>query len=327
MKKIKYGCFCLLCLCLGVLKSTAQKNDAGAASFLLISPESRVAGMGNAGTAPSLNGGSIFRNASAVSFSDYKGSFSVNYTPWMRELVSGKSLNSASGFYKLNDKHAIAAGFRYFMDSKVYLYDENGSSTGTFKPKEWAVDLAYSYLFTEKLSASLTVRYISSDMGTADGADVGNAVAFDLGLSYLMPLRAVDGGNWSLGLQLYNIGTKISYLEKEYDIPGQIKAGCGLYLPFSADHELSAALDFAYRIIPGNSSHLDAGIGVEYTFLGHGILRGGYHFGNKDYGNESYGTLGAGVKYSLFFLNAAYWLTPSDSSLKNTFSLSLGVNF
>src|SRR6267143_408043 len=58
-----------------------------AVPFLMIAPDSRAGGMGDAGVASSPDANSIHWNPSKLAFTDKKFGLSMSYTPWLRALV------------------------------------------------------------------------------------------------------------------------------------------------------------------------------------------------------------------------------------------------
>ncbi len=325
MKKL-YIIFIILSILSSVAR--AQKNtnsESEAAPFLGITPDARSTGMGGVGTALTPDAFSFYHNAAATLFSKEKGAVAFSYTPWMRDLVSGSTLNSVGGFYKIGSKQSIVAGFRNFSHPDMNISDENGNIIEKFTPKEWAIDLGYSRLLTDNLSMALTLHYIHSDMGSYNGADAAGAVAFDLDVYYRHKTSLVDSASWSVGLQVANIGSKIKYSNTKYDLPGKISLGGALNLPFSKNHVLNCALDFGYQMIPSGSANFYAGIGAEYICMKYAVLRAGYHLGDKDKGYDNYGSVGCGMRFHHITGDFSYLLTGTDSPLKNSYQLTVGV--
>lgn len=327
MKKL-YIPFIILSI-LGFAASAQTKNnsDSEAASFLGIAPDARSAGMGGVGVALSPDAFSFYHNAAATLFSREKGAVAFSYAPWMRDLVSGSALYSVGGFYKIGSKQSVVAGFRNFTHPDMNFSDENGNIIEKFTPKERAIDLGYSRLLTNHLGMALTLHYVHSDMGSYNGADAAGAVAFDFSVYYKHTTNLVDSATWSVGLQVTNIGSKIKYSDTKYDLPGKISLGGALNLPFNKNHILNCALDFGYQMIPSGSSNFYAGIGAEYTCMKYGVLRAGYHLGDKDKGYDSYGSIGCGVRYYHISGDFSYLLAGSDCPLKNSYQLTIGVDF
>lgn len=302
------------------------KSQAEAAGFLNIIPDARSAAMGGTGVSAATEAATLYHNGALAVFNTEKAGISYSYTPWMKDLISGSALHAVSAWYRIGNKQSILAGFRSFSHPESALTDENGNIFTHFTPSEWSLDLGYSRLILENFSLSLTLHYIHSDMGSYNGADAGNAIAFDLGASYRHNTSWLEGAYWTAGLQLRNIGSKIKYLNEKYNLPGKINAGGSLYLPFSENHQLTCALDLNYQFAPSHSDVFGAGLGVEYTTLRYLAVRGGYHSGNKDKGVYGYGSVGCGLHFHHIRGDFAYWITESDSPLKNTFHLSVGID-
>lgn len=327
MKKL-YITYVILIICGFTANAQGNANsNSEAASFLGITPDARSAAMGGAGTALTPDAFSLYHNAAATLFSKEKGAIAYSYTPWMRNLVDGSTLNSVGGFYKIDRKQGVVAGFRGFSHPGMEISDENGNIVGGFTPKEWALDLGYSRLLTDNLSMALTLHYIHSDMGSYGGAAAASAVAFDISVYYEHKTSLVDSATWSVGLQATNIGSKIKYADTKYDLPGKISVGGALNLPFSKNHVLNCALDFGYQMMPSGSANFQAGIGTEYICMKHAVVRAGYHIGDKNKGYDSYGSVGCGVRYYHISGDFSYLFAGADSPLKNSYQLTVGVDF
>ncbi|HEY0174771.1 MAG TPA: PorV/PorQ family protein, partial [Pedobacter sp.] len=94
-----------------------------AVPFLLITPDARTGGMGEAGVAvaPDANSGSI--NPSKMAFLEQRSGFSVSYSPWLRNIAQDINLGYLSGFYKIDDDNTVAGSLRYFSLGKIQLTD------------------------------------------------------------------------------------------------------------------------------------------------------------------------------------------------------------
>ncbi|MCC8172876.1 MAG: PorV/PorQ family protein [Odoribacter sp.] len=297
--------------------------NSGSALFLDITPDARSAGMGGTGVALPSETYSFYHNVASSMFSKDRGGLAYSYTPWMREVISGRILHSVGGFYKINNKQSIVAGFRHFSYDKIELSDEYGSLMEYLQPGEWSLDLGYSTLIIPDLSISLTGRYIHSDIGFEDD----NAFAFDLGLFYQREMKSMANSFWSLGFQLANIGSKIKYGDIKNDLPGKLKLGGAVGLEFSEKHMLNGTLDLSYRLMPSDVTGIEFGMGAEYIFMQYGILRGGYHIADKDKSYGNYGTLGVGVNFHHLNADFSYLFADSDSAIRNTFRFTIGIGF
>ena len=102
--------------------------------------------------------------------------------------------------------------------------------------------------------------------------------------------------------------------------------GGAIDLPFSMENRLQVALDFNY-LLPSEIRQLQAGIGAEYNFLKYGVVRAGYHFGDKDKGVGNYGTLGCGINFWPIRADFSYALADKDCFMHRTWQLGIGIVF
>src|SRR5690606_29721350 len=70
------------------------------ASFLLLSPDARNAGVGEAGTGLDADANALFTNAAKLAFAGHMG-ISLSYTPWMRQLVEDEHLSYLSAYRRM----------------------------------------------------------------------------------------------------------------------------------------------------------------------------------------------------------------------------------
>src|ERR1700753_936040 len=77
-----------------------------AVPFLLITPDSRSGGMGEAGVAISPDVNVNFWNPSKLAFLEGDNDFSASYSPWLRNLVPDVSLSYVSYAHKLDDRNS-----------------------------------------------------------------------------------------------------------------------------------------------------------------------------------------------------------------------------
>ncbi|MBK8516893.1 MAG: type IX secretion system outer membrane channel protein PorV [Saprospiraceae bacterium] len=231
-----------------------------AVPFLRITPDARSGAMGDVGVALSPNSNSLHFNASNLVFSEEQSGFSFTYTPWLRNLnLDDIFLLYVSGFYKLDENQAVGGGIRFFSLGDIDFTDANGGSLGTGRPREGEFTLAYARKLGDKLSASLSGKYIFSNLASGlqvNGVDINTATSFaaDFGLNYRSK-TTLGGykGEWSYGLAITNIGSKVTYttdnLVKDF-IPANMGLGTALKLDFDGFNSLTFALDFNKLLVP-----------------------------------------------------------------------------
>lgn len=225
--------------------------------LLLIAPDSRGGAMGDVGAASRPDANSIHWNAAKLSFMEKQAGISFTYTPWLREIVSDIKLMYLSGYYRLDERNTLGASLTYFSLGSIDFFDEGGLQTGTYKPNEFAFDVAYSMKLSENLSMSLTGRYIRSDL--TQGQNVGttsthaaNAGAADLGLYYQNKIDLEMPSEYAFGVQISNLGSKISYsdnMESSF-LPANLRIGGRYSMDFDQFNNLSVMADFNKLLVP-----------------------------------------------------------------------------
>lgn len=182
---------------------------------LAVAPDARGGSMGDIGAATEPDENSQYWNPAKYAFAYSRGGFSINYTPWLRKLVSGINLAYMSGYWKFgyDDQQAISASMRYFSLGEVEAYNSAGSLSQVINPFEMAIDLGYSRKLSENFSMGVVMRYIHSDMTWDDGDnEAANAWAADIAAYYTAyPQIGYNECQWAWGLNLSNIGSKVSY--------------------------------------------------------------------------------------------------------------------
>lgn len=228
--------------------------------FLTIAPDSRSGAMGDAGVATSPDLNSQFWNASKYVFMEEKAGVSLSYTPWLKNLgVNDLNLLYLSGYYKFGDRQTISGGLRYFNLGTIQYTTSGGEPAGTGKPNEFAIDVGYSRLFGENLSAGILFRYIRSDIAGGPGTlnnipyNPGNSFAADLSLFYQKPMQVSDkDAEIAIGLNISNIGTKMAYSgtdEKEF-IPTNMRFGGRFSINIDEYNSLGITLDLNKLMVP-----------------------------------------------------------------------------
>lgn len=225
--------------------------------LLLIAPDSRAGAMGDVGAASRPDANSIHWNAAKLSFMEKQAGLTFTYSPWLREIVSDIKLMYLSGYYRLDERNTLGASLTYFSLGSIDFFSEDGQATGTYKPNEFAFDVAYSMKLSENLSMSLTGRYIRSDL--TQGQNVGttsthaaNAGAADLGLYYQNKIDLEMPSQYAFGIQISNLGSKISYsdnMESSF-LPANLRIGGRYSMDFDQFNNLSVMADFNKLLVP-----------------------------------------------------------------------------
>ncbi len=226
---------------------------------LTITPDSRAGGMGDVGAATTPDINSQYWNPAKYAFMESPVGVSLSYTPWLRRLVNDINLGYLAGYWKFDELQSISASFRYFSLGEIKLIgDTPGADYGIAHPNELALDIAYSRLLSEKLSAAVAFRYIRSDLnngitGFGDPLYPGNAVAADVAAYYRTPIEMTNAdGTLAFGLNISNIGSKISYDQNltSLFIPTTMRLGGSFEYPMDDYNKISFNADVSKLLAP-----------------------------------------------------------------------------
>ncbi len=242
-----------------------------AVPFLLIVPESRGSAMGDAGVATKPDANSIHFNAAKMVFNEKKFGASVSYSPWLSKLVNDINLAYISGFYKLNDRQAIAGSIRYFDLGSITFTDNQGNNQGDFNPKEFAIDLSYSQKLSDNLSLAITPRFIRSDLASAapdaNGTGpikAGVSVAADVSLFHTQDFEINNkDARFAYGVNISNIGNKLTYTTQERAsfIPTNLRIGAAQTIAIDDYNEITLTLDINKLLVPTQPFYIDDSTG------------------------------------------------------------------
>jgi hypothetical protein len=265
MKKINLILIVVLLIGIGIQQVNAQKTSTTGANtittgvpFLTIAPDSRAGAMGDAGVATSPDASSQHWNPAKYAFVENDMGIALSYTPWLRNLVSDINLAYLVGFKRLDEKQVMSASLRYFTLGDITFMSEYGDPTGQQSPNEFAVDLGYTLLLSEKFSGAVAIRYIRSDLtggqlvnGTETHA--GNSFASDIAFYYQNQIRVNRKmSTLAAGINISNIGAKISYTDgatKDF-IPTNMKLGLSYKTEMDKYNTITFAFDANKLLVP-----------------------------------------------------------------------------
>jgi hypothetical protein len=330
-----------------------------AVPFLIIGPDSRSGGMGDVGVASTPDANSMHWNPAKYAFVEDDMGFAINYVPWLRSLVPDISLSYLSGYLKRNDKETIGISLRYFSLGDITFTDINSNVIGQYKPNELAISTAYARKLSDHYSLAIAVRYIHSDLTGGQtltgglGTHAGQSIAADVSSYFQKEVRiAKKDFDWAMGINISNLGNKISYTETAVRdfIPINMRFGTSIGTNFDDYNSMSIEFDVNKLLVPTPPSYNDDGeinggmdpdvsvvngvfqsfwdapggtkeefrelnysIGLEYWYAEQFSVRAGYFYEHPTKGDRQYFTMGAGVKYNVFALDFSYLIDASSS--------------
>lgn len=284
--------------------------------FLEVNPDVRTAAMGDAAMGGTR---SMFLYTNPTAFFQNDGKFYTSYAFGLYPEIAGsrQTYHAISAGYKIFNRHALFAGFRYFSGLKVPRVGEDGIERKPVQPRDWAIDFAYAFNFSPHFSAYAGGAFIQSY--NSKTAYTGSLTT---GVYYHNSLQSFNNekGSYSVGISLNNLGGKVKYGKNgtESDLPASVAAGGSVSLPVDESHKLNAALTMRYFILPSDAKAFTGGMGLEYEMFDIATLRTGYHWGN----DNNYLTVGAGFNVKFVNIDAAYILARS----KDFNLLRIGMN-
>ena len=327
--------------------------------FLIIGPDSRSGGMGDVGVASTPDANSMHWNPAKNAFVEDDMGFAINYVPWLRSLVPDISLSYLSGYLKRNDKETIGMSLRYFSLGDITFTDINSNVIGQYKPNELAISTAYARKLSNHYSLAIAVRYIYSDLTGGQtltgglGTHAGQSIAADISSYFQQEVRiAKKDFDWTMGLNISNLGNKISYTETAVRdfIPINMRFGTSIGTNFDDYNSMSIEFDVNKLLVPTPPHYNDDGeinggmdpdvsvvngvfqsfwdapggtkeefrelnysVGLEYWYAQQFAVRAGYFYEHPTKGDRQYFTMGAGVKYNVFALDFSYLIDASSS--------------
>ena len=217
-----------------------------------IAPDARSAGMGDVGAATDPDVNSQYWNPAKYPFNISRAGVSLNYTPWLRQLVSDIDLAYLAGYYRIGDYSAVSASMRYFSLGEVQM--TNGTNM-TINPYEMSMDVAYSLMLSERFSLGAAVRWIYSDLtyNYEDDTSPGSAFAADLSCYYQNYVNLGEREcQLGLGVNVSNIGSKITFGgdNRSEFIPTNLRVGASLMIPVDEFNRFTISADANKLLVP-----------------------------------------------------------------------------
>ena len=329
-----------------------------AVPFLIIGPDSRSGGMGDVGVASSPDANSMHWNPAKYAFVKDDMGIAMNYVPWLRALVPDISLSYLSVYVRRNDNEVIGMSLRYFSLGDITFTNNNADVIGQYRPNEFAISGAYARKLSDYFSIAVATRYIRSDLTGGQtlqgglGTHAGQSIAADISSYFQKEIRiAKKDFDWAMGLNISNLGNKISYTKTAVRdfIPINMRFGTSIGTNFDDYNRMSIEFDVNKLLVPTPPEYVDgervAGMdpdvsvvsgvfqsfwdapggtkeefrelnystGLEYWYAEQFAIRAGYFYEHPTKGDRQYFTMGAGVKYNVFTLDFSYLIDVSST--------------
>ena len=232
-----------------------------AVPFMSITPDSRAGAMGEAGTALSASSTSLYWNTSMLTFAEDKSAISISYVPWLRQLTNDIHLSYLSGYYKINDRHAIGGALRYFNLGEITFTDESANIIREDIPSEFELTAGYAFRLSDKMSVGINGKFAYSNLtGGLPVAGVetkpGVAGATDISFTYSSDEAKIGStkGTYNFAATINNVGNKIAYSSASSGfrdfLPMNLKIGNAFVADFDAYNKVTFSFDVQKLLVP-----------------------------------------------------------------------------
>lgn len=254
-----------------------EKVATVGAQILKLSVGARAAAMGGSFTAVADDASCVYWNVGGLARIQDRA-FAVNHTPWLAG-ISFSQVTLIGHTRYLPGTLALHARSLYMPEMEVRtVFRPEGDGT-SFDAGEMAFGLSYGRSLTDKFSAGIGVNLIQSTLASYRAS----VLTYDFGTLYDTGYR-----NFRIGMQIQNIGSDLTYIEKAVKVPTAFRVGMSTRLLDRAEQRLVAAGEFSHP--PDNSER--ANLGGEYSLRDFMFLRAGWYY---RFDAERY-SLGAGLR-------------------------------
>ncbi len=285
----------LLCFTAGAPVLRAQEA-------MLPTPDAKTLGMGGVAMTTLAGSHPIYGNPAMAAFSLMPSQVSSSY--YGQKQVD---YYAVTGYWRMDHFNLAQLGWRQYLRG-------HGNS-------DMALDLGYSRRIDDRWAVGGVTRYLHlrRPEGSVD------ALVVDLSAGWMLPVNLGDFSTVRAGAKLSNLG---GYFRKQtYTLPMNFTLGAALDTYLSDAHEITVGTDVGYYFTPSPVRGFQLSVGAEYNLMQLVQLRAGYHYGARREYYPSYASVGAGLRILHLRLDFAYLFAAKDTPLRNTYSLSFGLDF
>lgn len=251
----------LLLVAQAVAPQARAQIGGSAVVFLMIEPDSRAAGMGNAGVAVADNANAIFWNPAGLA--DQVGTeIGLTHSNWLPEFKAGIFYEYLVAKYHIPEWGTLGAHLTYLFLGEHEYRDAQNNLLGDFRSYDLAAGLSYGFKVGRNLSVGTGVRLIYSNLANVQvglqETNPGISVGVDLGVLYRTQkfFLGTSDTQYSVGFNLANMGPKIQYSDSEQSdpIPTNIRIGHALQIEFDAYNRITFANDVSKILVRQRSA-------------------------------------------------------------------------
>ncbi len=319
-----------------------------AVPFLLIAPNARADAMGESGAALADDASASFWNPAALAFLPGQ-EISLTHSAWLPQFQQSDLFYDYLAYRNHLDDWGgtLGASVTYLSLGEFNETTPDGPEViNTFRAYELAATLGYAMKVTNDFGVGLNLRFIHSSLApfNVQGQDrqgVASSISFDLATLWKPTGLGDIGDRVSVGLNLSNLGPKLTYIDAEQadPLPTNLRLGIAANIVKSEYNNMNIVVDFArllvrrypqitdsngtvitspqpdnfYKAIftswgDGGLKKVTIGTGIEYWYGAPKLvaLRFGYFYENPNYGGRKFMTFGAGVRYDVYGFDFSY---------------------
>jgi hypothetical protein len=246
-----------------MLPDLAVAQGESAVPFLLIAPNARNDGMGEAGVGLADDASAAFWNPAGLAFQ--KGmEISLTHSNWLPQFNLSDLFYEYFSFAKNIDEWGgtVSASVIYLNLGEFIETGETGpEEIGRFKAYEFAVTGGYATKLSSTIGLGVNIRYIHSALANFDvqrqgRKGVASTVSFDVATLWRPTSLVIPGlgdieDRLTVGLNLSNLGPKLTYIDAAQadPLPTDLKLGLGIKFIKSEYNNMTAIVDFSRLLV------------------------------------------------------------------------------
>ncbi|TAK56135.1 MAG: type IX secretion system outer membrane channel protein PorV [Bacteroidetes bacterium] len=251
-------------MALAFLAPTIVQAQAGgsAVPFLLIAPNARADGMGEAGAGIADDASAVHWNPAGLAFQRGREA-SLTHSNWLPQFQQADLFYeyAAGKMYLEEVAGTVSGSITYLNLGEFNETKDDPTVLRTFKAYEIAVTGGYATQLFSDFGVGLNLRYIRSSLAPFDvqgqGREgVANTFSFDVGFMWrpqelMLPFIGNFEDRFRVGLNFSNLGPKVTYIDAAQadPLPTNLRLGLGIQLLKSEYNNFTVAVDFNRLLI------------------------------------------------------------------------------
>lgn len=340
-------------ICVVAVPQCAVAQGESAVPFLLLAPNARADAMGEAGGALADDASAAFWNPAGLAFLPGQ-EVSITHSNLLPQFQQSDLFYDYLAYRNHIDDigGTISATLTYESLGEFNETKDTPDIISTFRAYEMAVTAGYATRVFSDLGVGLNLRYIRSSLApfNVQGQDrqgIASTVSFDVAslwkpTSLNLPGIGDIGNRFSMGVNLSNLGPKLTYIDQAQadPLPTNLRLSFAGQVIKTEYNNINLILDFTRILVrrrpevddsttfaiitpasvdnlpkalfsawgDGGLKKVDIATGLEYWYGSPQLiaLRFGYFYENPRYGNRKFLTFGAGVRYDVYGFDFSY---------------------